>query len=78
VRFKPVYLGPTDGPIRQAHSGNPFPLSPPSMAKSSAQHGQDTNTPTDGDRVNFRYLSNDFEVHQEALCLIYLQDATDV
>ena len=39
MRFKPVDLGLTDGPIHQAYRCHPFPLSPPAWAKSSAQDG---------------------------------------
>jgi hypothetical protein len=76
--FKPVDLRSTDGPIRSAHSGKSFALPPTRIAKSSAQHGQNTDTATDGDRFNLGNLSNDFEVHQEALCLTCLQDSRDV
>src|SRR6266850_5893260 len=77
MSFKPVDLGPAEVPIRQAYRRKPLPLSPPGGAKSSAQHGQDTNTPTDRDRLNFSNLANDFEVHQEALCRTHVQDSTD-
>jgi hypothetical protein len=78
MRLKPVDLSPAEGPIHQAYRRHPFPLSPPARAKSSAQHGQDTNTPTDRDRLNLSHLTNDFEVHQEALWRTDLQDSTDV
>jgi hypothetical protein len=78
MRLKPVDLGPAEGPIHQAYHRHPFPLSPPARAKSSAQHGQDTNAATDRDRLNLSNLANDFEVHQEALWRAHLQDSTDV
>jgi hypothetical protein len=52
---------PGGGPIRQAYRCKPLPLSPPGRAKSSAQHGQDTNTPTDRDCLNFTRLYQDLE-----------------
>jgi hypothetical protein len=48
------------------------------MAKSSVQYRQDTHTPTGGDGFNLNNLSNDFAVHQEALCLTSRQDSTNV
>jgi hypothetical protein len=78
MRLKPVKLGPAEGSIHHAYHRHPFPLSPPARAKSSAQHGQDTNTPTDRDRLNLSNLANDFEVHQEALWRTHPQDSTDV
>jgi hypothetical protein len=66
MRLKPVDLGPAEGSIHQAYHRHPFPLSRPAMAKSSAQHGQNTNTPTNSDRLHLNHLSNDLEVHQEA------------
>jgi hypothetical protein len=61
--FKPLDRGLAEIPICQAYRRKPLPLSLAGRAKSSAQHGQDTNTPTDRDRLNFSNLSNDFEVH---------------
>jgi hypothetical protein len=78
MSLKPVDLGPAEGPIHQAYHRHSFPLSPPARAKSSAQYRQDTNTPTDRDRLNLSNLANDFEVHQKALWRTHLQDSTDV
>jgi hypothetical protein len=78
MSFKPVDLGLAEAPIHQAYHRHPFPLPPPARAKSSAQQGQDTNTPTDGERLNLSNLANDFEIHHEALCRTLLEDSTGV
>jgi hypothetical protein len=78
MSLKPVDLGPAEAPIHQAYHRRPFPLPPPARAKSSAQYGQDTNTPTDSDCLHLSDLANDFEVHHEALCRTHLQDSTGV
>ena len=60
------------------HDRGSHPPSAPSPPLSAFSNGQDTNTPTDGNRFNLGHLSNDFEVHQEAFCLTHLQDSTNV